>query len=599
MDANSQKVCQIIDRLREMAVREGRDDLARRLMTARDRVTEPSSRVVVVGQLKQGKSQLINSLLNIPVCRVGDAETTSMITSVGYGEEPTARLIVEDAEAGERAVPVPMDDITTDLVASPLAGGAKILRLEIKVPSPFLKQGLVLVDTPGTGGVGSPYAAATLGLLAASDAILIVSDMSQEFTAPELSFIRQAHEICPNALCLATKIDLYPSWRAVLAADVAHLTKAGIALEPKPVSSLLRAHAVRLSDPELNAESGFPALIEYLNNKVLAQAGAAMQRVVMAEVRSAAEHLSVVLQPELATLKDPEVKGRLVAELERARAEAKELSARTSMWQQTLNDGIADLSADADYDLRSRTRTMIRDYESQIDAGDPAKFWDELGENLKNDIAEAVGDNFVWVHEQSLAVAERVAESFADTTASVTIPNVDLARVGHEIAPVEGLSDMTQDPQGIVSKLVTGMRGSYGGMMMFGMMSTMIGMSMLNPFSAAAGLLLGRKTYKEDKEMRLARRRAEGKVAVRKFIDDVLFEASTESRYRLRAIQRVLRDHFRGIAEQTTRSLTESIKSIEEAARAEASTVDKRIKIIEADLKLLSEVSAWAKGGTS
>ncbi|WP_343287201.1 dynamin family protein [Gordonia sp. SID5947] len=612
MDANTSKVCQIIDRLSNLARDAGREDLRSRMASASRRVMDPSARVVVVGQLKQGKSQLINALLNVPVCRVGDGETTSTITTIGYGEEPHARLVVSDSSgivespgaeeapvqtAGERTIPIQMDDISRDLSHAPEAAGEQVLRLEIFVPSPLLQRGIVLVDTPGSGGVGSPHAAATLGLLAASDAIIVVSDVSQEYTAPEMSFIRQATELCDNALCVATKTDLYPMWRDIVGADVAHLRRQGIERDPLPVSSLLRSHAIRLNDRELNDESGFPGILDFLENRVLTQASTTMQRVVMNEIRSVTDHLSLAIRPELDTLKDPNARAAIVAELERARGEAKELSSRTALWQQVLGDGIADLSAESDHDLRYRTRKLLKDYEARIDAGDPAKFWAQLGEDLKNDIAEAVGDNFIWTHEQSLAVAERVAESFSDA-GDVAIPRLDLAAIGHEISPLTGLTDLEQQPTGVVHKVVTGMRGSYGGMMMFGMMSTMIGMTMLNPFSVAAGVLLGRKSYKEDAEMRLTRRRSEAKAAVRTFVDDVLFEVGRESRYRLRTIQRVLRDHFREIAEQTTRSLTESIKSAEEGARMQVAERDARMRSLETSLTFLTEVSAWAAGGT-
>ena len=50
--------------------------------------------------------------------------------------------------------------------------------------------------------------------------MLMVSDTSQEFTEPEMTFIRQAVEICPVATILATKTDLYPHWREIVAANV-------------------------------------------------------------------------------------------------------------------------------------------------------------------------------------------------------------------------------------------------------------------------------------------------------------------------------------------------------------------------------------------
>ena len=42
--------------------------------------------MVIAGQLKQGKSQLLNSLLNMPVARVGDDESTVLTTVVSYGD---------------------------------------------------------------------------------------------------------------------------------------------------------------------------------------------------------------------------------------------------------------------------------------------------------------------------------------------------------------------------------------------------------------------------------------------------------------------------------------------------------------------------------
>ena len=66
----------------------------------------------------------------------------------------------------------------------------------MSAPSPLLQGGLAFVDTPGVGGQGQPHLSATLGLLPDADALLMVSDTSQEFTEPEMRFLRQAHRIC-------------------------------------------------------------------------------------------------------------------------------------------------------------------------------------------------------------------------------------------------------------------------------------------------------------------------------------------------------------------------------------------------------------------
>ena len=114
-------------------------------------------------------------------------------------------------------------DINNDLRRAPQAGGREVLRVEVDRASPLLQGGLAFIDTPGVGGHGQPHLSATLGLLPDADAMLMVSDTSQEFTEPEMTFIRQALEICPVATIVATKTDLYPHWREIVDANAAHL----------------------------------------------------------------------------------------------------------------------------------------------------------------------------------------------------------------------------------------------------------------------------------------------------------------------------------------------------------------------------------------
>src|SRR3546814_15501259 len=84
------------------------------------------------------------------------------------------------------------------------------------------------------------------------------------------------------------------------------------------------------------------------------------------DVRSAAAHLTVEMGSELAALKDPSTAQAAVAGLQRARAAAEELHKKTSLWQQSLGDGIADLAADIDHDLRDRLRRVTRQAEEKI-----------------------------------------------------------------------------------------------------------------------------------------------------------------------------------------------------------------------------------------
>lgn len=593
MDGQSTELVELLSRTAAVATSAGRSDLVDRVEAARSRVLDPRRRIIVVGPLKQGKSQFVNSLLNLTVCSVGDDETTAIPTVVSNAESLSAQLVLADPGNESIRVDVPPEQITTVTPSSPLAQGREVLRLDIGVASPLLADGLVLVDTPGVGGHTNPHAAGTLGLIPSADAVLVVSDASREFTEPELSFLRQVQGLCPAVAVLITKIDLYPHWRQIVEANRGHLDRAGIDVQMLPVSSLLRSHALRLNDEELNAESGFQQLYAFLRDDVVARADVLARSSVSLDVRSVTEHLTLSFGSELAALKDPERAAAAVAGLQRAKAAAEELHKRSSQWQQTLGDGIADLASDIDHDLRDRLRRVTREAEETVDEGDPGKDWPQLGEWLEEQIAASVGDNFVWAHERALWLSELVAEHFASSGAAA-LPDLDLGDLDNVLDPVSSLADLESGRIGITQKVLVGMRGSYGGVLMFGLITTFIGLSLLNPISIGAGVLLGTKAYKEDKENRVKARRSEAKIAIRRFTDDVSFQVGKESKDRLRQIQRVLRDHFTSIAEQTLRSLNESLRSAQEAAAADNTDRAARIAALEKDMRVVSELNSRA-----
>jgi hypothetical protein len=593
MDGQAKQLAELLDRTAAVAQTVGRSDLVSRMELAKERVLDPRRRIVVVGPLKQGKSQFVNSLLNLEVCSVGDDETTAIPTVVQNSERSYAELVLADPGNDAVRVEVPLDELQNITPASPRAEGREVLRLEVNVPSPLLADGLVLVDTPGVGGHGNPHAAGTLGLVPSADAVLVVSDASREFTEPEIAFLRQVLGLCPSVAVLITKTDLYPHWRRIVDANRAHLQREGLDVPMISLSSLLRSHALRLSDEELNVESGFPDLYAFLRDNVVARADATTRTAVSLDIRSVAEHLTLAMGSELAALRDPERAAAAVAGLQRAKSAAEDLHKKTSQWQQTLADGIADLASDIDHDLRDRLRRVTREAEETVDEGDPGSDWAELGDWLEEQIAASVGDNFVWAHERALWLAELVAEHFA-AAGAVALPDLDLGDLDDVLDPVASLADLETGKIGITQKVLVGMRGSYGGVLMFGLITTFVGLSLLNPISIGAGVLLGTKAYKEDKENRVRTRRSEAKMAIRRFTDDVSFQVGKESKDRLRQIQRVLRDHFTSIAEQTLRSLNDSLRAAQEAANVEQAERGTRTAQLDREMKVVAELSERA-----
>ena len=224
------------------------------------------------------------------------------------------------------------------------------------------------------------HGAATTAALPSADAVLLVSDAAQEYTAPELEFLAQATAVCPNVACVVTKTDLYPEWRRIVELNRGHLATAGI------TDGDLRACRRRCAGtpsctatPTLNAESGFPELVGYLRKRVLGQADRLARRGVVHDVLAVTEQIAGNLLAERTAQQDPAAAAALVRELTEAQQRATALKERSARWQQTLNDGVADLNADIDYDLRDRMKEISRLAEDELmGGGDPAKVWDQF-----------------------------------------------------------------------------------------------------------------------------------------------------------------------------------------------------------------------------
>ena len=152
----------------------------------------------------------------------------------------------------------------------------------------------------------SVHGAATTAMLPTADAVLLVSDAAQEYTAPELEFLAQAVAVCPNVACVLTKTDLYPEWRRIVELDRGHLRHGGDRRDVFGVSSTLRWHAVLHGDADVNAESGFPEL-----DRLPAQAGARAgrpagpARSTVHDVLAVTEQIASNLRAEQAAQHDP------------------------------------------------------------------------------------------------------------------------------------------------------------------------------------------------------------------------------------------------------------------------------------------------------
>jgi len=146
----------------------------------------------------------------------------------------------------------------------------------------------------------------------------------------------------------------------------------------------------------------------------------------------------------------------------------------------------------------------------------------------------------------------------------------------------------------VMAQLLTVMRGSYGGLLMVGLLTSLLKMPLVNWYSAAAALLLGANALWDDRKARKQRHQGEAKVSVARLMDDVVFQVGKESRNRLRAVQRALRDHFTDIATEVLRAADERLRVAEAAYGKYGDQREERIADLEVQLGKLGGLRSGA-----
>ena len=591
----------LLERAQGLAARCERPELERRLAATRERLARPAVRVVVAGQAGKGKSALVNVLVGAPVCGVaGDTVpigpsgiSTPVPTVVRGGPAPTATLVL--ARPGRPDEPertaVPVEHLATQLVRIADDAAGRLLRAEVELPRQWLAGGLELVDTPGVGGVRVTATLGTVDLLPTAAAVLVVTDASQEFTAPELAFVRQAAALCEHVVVVEAKTDIYPSWRQIADLDRGHLARAGLDVPVFCVSTVLEVAALAARDAELHDESGIGPLRDHLREEVVDRAAERRERALAHDVASVTEQLKLAVKAELMAMEDPASVAEIAAQAEAARARVEELGRNSSRWQQMLNDGVTDLMGDIDYDLRDRTRVIAREAEVTIEANVPGQIWDEIADWLEERIAGAMTDSFVWAAQRSEWLAAQVAEQFSAERAAV-VPELEIGGPDEVLDELVELAEVDRGNMRVRERLIVGMRGSYSGVLMTGLVTSLAGMPLLNPVSLVAGVVLGRKAYKDDAENRKQRRQSEANNIVRRHLDEVVFQAGKVLKDRLRTVQRTLRDLISETVTELSASLAEANRAAQLAMRTVAAERENRLRELRIRLDLLDRLGS-------
>jgi hypothetical protein len=374
---------------------------------------------------------------------------------------------------------------------------------------------------------------------------------------------------------VVTKTDLYPQWRRIVELNREHLRRAGLDMPVVPVSSFLRLRS--RVDPDLEQESGFPALGEVLAEYVNS-GGERAAAVAAEEVTFVADQIARTVELERSVVEQPAQAHAVVEDLTERRARAERLVSSAATWQQMLSDGVQDLVSDVEHDLQQRLRTLVRDAEAIIEAGDPQETWADIEVWLQRQLVTAMVANQDLLADRADQLTAQVGESFdLDCDQHVMLPGVSQEQLFADVR-LPGVESLSPAGGRFAQMLIAGRMASLVPMMIFGIGAQLIGGAtiFLAPVSAVLAVGVGRKILKDDRSRQVSYRRQQAKAAVRRFIDEVAFVINKQARDSLRQTHRVLRDEFTARARSIQRSSEVALEVVHRAAAMEPAARQER-----------------------
>ena len=581
-----------VTRAADIARRYGQDSAADRAVQMLN-ATFRAGTVVVMGEVKRGKSSLVNALIAQPDLLPVDVLTcTSAPIRVAVSHDGPVVPQVTLVRGTEREMILATELarwVTVDGVGS-LQGNTNAgleeaqdppSSAEIAVRYPDM-DGVTVVDTPGVGGLDKRAVTAALQEARHAGVLLMVCDASTPITAPEMDVLRQAHDSVGGVIVAVTKTDKNTRrWRAIVEDNKRLISShMGIDVPVVGVSSLRALDAARCIDParraELERRSGIAQLRSQLRAQ-LRQPAAMGQRAALQSITTTLTGIAKTVRDDIRLLAESST---AVEQLEAEKTTLERLREESSEFEQRFQRDLAVARTRVTEGLDKALEEVRHEWTQQINADSlrvlrskPQVFTSQIETELAVVMEDTVGAMVEEISKLASALfpdrQELIAEIMGTTVASLTPAEVS----GHE---VEKKTKDIIDP----SVLMMGMIGS-------GALAAIIPVA---PLAGAVwvGVNLGYRAMRNGKQHLITWLRettASVRTATTRMLDTLITTARTDVMLRYRADLRMKIKELHGRIDQAREAARES-----EGERQERSArLTRNVQIIEATIAELGQ----------
>ena len=547
------------------------------LAAAKVDASDTARSVVVVGEVKRGKSLLVNALLG-----TRDASPVD----VDVATSASLHFVAADAEHPVENVELCFPGTVAQIPRTELADwvtytGSRVrdrgteslpTRAIVPIPAPRLPDTIV-VDTPGAGGLDAAHAQLALQSAQQACVLVVVCDATTPLTAPEMAFIKDATATVESVVVAVTKTDKnLRRWKPIVEENRRLLTQHLSRTVPVlGVSSVRALAAVDVADPARRANAETASGIVELRTHIGARLDLGEHQQQINGLRTAREGLRKVREKIDTDLTITEDSAKALPELTERRDRLQELKDHSGQWELHLTRdmtfarqaALAHLDSTLD-DIRIKWTNRINKSGMEVLRKNSQVFTQEIEADLLGALTTTV--------EMFLARVDEIVTPLFDSEAvSAEIRDVVLASMSQP----EHLSagEVASKRQGLLDPTVLSM-----GMMGTSMLGALLGVG------AIAGVVwirvnLGYNAMKAGKHNLIAWLRETlgvTKSAAARMLEAAMTTSRTEIVLRYR-------DHLRARIDEVQTQLSEA----KEAERLDTATRQKTVERLNSNIRVV------------
>lgn len=581
-------------------------------------------KLVVMGEIKKGKSSFINGICGTPnLVPVNSDIATSTVFKIHHGGEQQYTVYFERENPEDQYRKREISRENVEEYGTENGNRANHKRVEfigVASPAPILSNGLIILDTPGVGGLFKKHRDITFKHAPKADAIFFVTDSTESpIGADEVAFLKDLRRVTNLIFFVQTKAAKVSedACRRRMENNIEILIlEANFAREDIRyfvVDSGLKADADKARNFEDLDDSGFVPVMQFLTQDLkrkkdqnLAFAGLSRARKKLESVRAQVTHRRRLLDANTA-----EKQKELADEVLRSEKTLQEWATKQKgplllEFQQTLSTDISEIQTAFQLDLKPGGRiadALAKQLESAIQRNSAgAEEVYALAPGLVQEARASASESLILRIRELETKISSLLEMLSTKAGAQILSLITHDCVPHSLndATVLSLSDLRLTPPehtifttlrnaSMGATAAAGVASVIGGVVgsVVPVVGTLIGGTLGVILAAAWG---GKEALDFAKKQEVAAARREVLAALDRELGNLIVRANSEFSKTVRSLEAKAREAVQNLVEQCQKRFSDQRRAVQDRAKSNRTLIEQEQKVVKSLEVSISEI---------